>query len=86
MSARSTWSAFSGLWLLLCGLTSSVCGEKVFESPSGSGLIQDIRTALTELTEEGRAYLGRVVGEQTVLSVQKVRNILIKSLTEVLEV
>lgn len=41
------------------------------ESHSGSGMIQDIRTALTELAEEGRAYLGRVAGEQTVLSVQK---------------
>ncbi|XP_074553512.1 voltage-gated monoatomic cation channel TMEM109 [Halichoeres trimaculatus] len=71
MSARSARTAFSGVWLLLCGLASSVWGEKVLESHSGSGMIQDIRTALTELAEEGRAYLGRVAGEQTVVSVQK---------------
>ncbi|XP_034543067.1 transmembrane protein 109 [Notolabrus celidotus] len=71
MSFRSVQTASSGLWLLLCGLMTSVSGEKVVESSPGSGIIQDIRTALTELAGEGRAYLGRVAGEQTVLSVQK---------------
>lgn len=62
-------SALSGLCLvgtlLLC-----VSAEKVFESRSG--LIHELQAALADLTAEGRTYLGRLAGEQTVLSVQKV--------------
>lgn len=47
-----------------------VSGEKVLESRSG--LIQELRAALADLAEEGRTYLGRLAGEQTVASVQKV--------------
>lgn len=49
----------------------SVSGEKVVESRSG--MIHELRAALADLTEEGRTYLGRLAGEQTVLSVHKVR-------------
>lgn len=63
-------NALSGLCLvgtlLLC-----VSAEKVFESRSG--LIHELQAALADLTAEGRTYLGRLAGEQTVLSVQKVR-------------
>ncbi|KAM9362871.1 voltage-gated monoatomic cation channel TMEM109-like [Symphorus nematophorus] len=38
---------------------------------SGSGMIHELRTALADLAGEGRSYLGRLAGEQTVLSVQK---------------
>ncbi|XP_037619412.1 transmembrane protein 109 isoform X2 [Sebastes umbrosus] len=34
-------------------------------------MLQDLRTALSELAGEGRSYLGRMAGEQTLLSVQK---------------
>lgn len=40
---------------------------------SRSGLIHELQAALADLTAEGRTYLGRLAGEQTVLSVQKVR-------------
>ncbi|XP_071755139.2 voltage-gated monoatomic cation channel TMEM109 isoform X1 [Centroberyx gerrardi] len=60
-------------WLcLLCGLGAlllSVSAEKVFERRSG--MIQELRTALADLAGEGRAYLGKLAGEQTVVSVQK---------------
>lgn len=52
--------------LLLC-----VSAEKVFESRPG--IIQELRATLADLAGEGRSYLGRLAGEQTVLSVQKVR-------------
>uniref|UniRef100_UPI0037E8DFA6 voltage-gated monoatomic cation channel TMEM109 n=1 Tax=Semicossyphus pulcher TaxID=241346 RepID=UPI0037E8DFA6 len=71
MSVPSVPGAISGLCALLCGLLGSVSGENVFKSRSGSGMIQELRTALTELAGEGRTYLGRMAGEQTVLSVQK---------------
>ncbi|KAM6941436.1 voltage-gated monoatomic cation channel TMEM109 [Lycodopsis pacificus] len=61
--------ALGGL-CVLSALLLSVSGEKVFESRSG-GTIQELRAALAELTGEGRTYLGRLAGEQTVLSVQK---------------
>ncbi|KAK5866686.1 hypothetical protein PBY51_020855 [Eleginops maclovinus] len=51
----------STLWL-------SVSGLKVLESP---GMIQDLRAALAELAGEGRSYLCRLTGEQTLLSVHK---------------
>lgn len=63
--------ALSGLCVLSAVLLSSVSGEKVSESRSG--MLQDLRTALSELAGEGRSYLGRMAGEQTLLSVQKVR-------------
>ncbi|XP_030286314.1 voltage-gated monoatomic cation channel TMEM109 [Sparus aurata] len=50
--------------LLLC-----VSAEKVFESRPG--MIQELRATLADLAGEGRSYLGRLAGEQTVLSVQK---------------
>ncbi|XP_034043505.1 transmembrane protein 109 [Thalassophryne amazonica] len=57
---------------LLFGLSLSlfcVSGEKVPEQPSG--VIHELRTLLTEVAADGRAYLDRLAGEQTVLSVQK---------------
>ncbi|XP_028456364.1 voltage-gated monoatomic cation channel TMEM109 [Perca flavescens] len=56
---------------VLCVLSASlllVSGEEVWESRSG---IQELRTALVDLAVEGRTYLGRLAGEQTLLSVQK---------------
>ncbi|KAG7457269.1 hypothetical protein JOB18_027455 [Solea senegalensis] len=41
------------------------------DAESRTGLIQELRAALAELAAEGRTYLGRLAGEQTVLSVQK---------------
>ena len=67
----------------LCSLVNSLCvlsfsalllsvsGEEVLESRSG--MIHELRTTLADLAGEGRTYLGRLAGEQTVLSVQKVR-------------
>lgn len=52
--------------LLLC-----VSGETVHETRSG--MIHELRAALADLAEDWRTYLGRLAGEQTVLSVQKVR-------------
>ncbi|KAJ0033454.1 hypothetical protein NQD34_000561 [Periophthalmus magnuspinnatus] len=63
-----------GWVLMLFGLFSSllcVSGETHTFSPSGSGWIQDLRAALGDLAGEGRNYLGKLAGEQTVLSVQK---------------
>lgn len=36
--------------------------------------MQELRDTLADLAEQGTTYLGRLVGEQTLLSVQKVRN------------
>lgn len=36
--------------------------------------MQELRDNLADLAEQGTTYLGRVVGEQTLLSVQKVRS------------
>ncbi|KAM9363210.1 voltage-gated monoatomic cation channel TMEM109-like [Symphorus nematophorus] len=55
---------------MLLYLLLSVSGEKGVES--GSGMIHELRRALADLAGEGRSYLGRLAGEQTVLSVQKV--------------
>ncbi|XP_020514422.2 voltage-gated monoatomic cation channel TMEM109 [Labrus bergylta] len=71
MTVPSLQTALGGLCLLLCGVMGSVSGEKQFESRSGSGMIQELRSAFTELAGEGRSYLGRLAGEQTVQSVQK---------------
>lgn len=54
---------------MLGALLLSVSGENVSEGRSG--MIQELRAALAELAGEGRTYLGRLAGEQTVLSVQK---------------
>lgn len=70
MFAPSKRRAVGGLCvlgtLLLC-----VSGEKVLESRSG--LINELQAALADLAGEGRTYLGRLAGDQTLLSVQKVR-------------
>lgn len=68
MFSSSKHRTVVGLWLL-GALLMSVSGEKVVESRSG--MIHELRAALADLTEEGRTYLGRLAGEQTVLSVQK---------------
>ncbi|XP_068583112.1 voltage-gated monoatomic cation channel TMEM109 [Cebidichthys violaceus] len=68
MFDHSIQRALGGL-CVLSALLLSVSGEKVFESRSGT--IQELRAALAELAGEGRTYLGRLAGEQTVLSVQK---------------
>ncbi|XP_071361584.1 voltage-gated monoatomic cation channel TMEM109 [Trachinotus anak] len=63
-------SSLGGLWLCVLGaLLRAASGEAVYESRSG--MIQELRTALADLAGEGRTYLGRLAGEQTVLSVQK---------------
>ncbi|GAA6233768.1 transmembrane protein 109 [Lates japonicus] len=68
MFSQSNPGAFSGL-CLLGALFMAVSAEKEFESRPG--MIQEIRTAMADLAGEGRTYLGRLAGEQTVLSVQK---------------
>ncbi|XP_070767817.1 voltage-gated monoatomic cation channel TMEM109 [Enoplosus armatus] len=68
MFTHSNPGAFSGL-CVLSALLLSATGEKVSESRSG--MIQELRTALADMAGEGRTYLGRLAGEQTVLSVQK---------------
>ncbi|XP_044042153.1 transmembrane protein 109 [Siniperca chuatsi] len=68
MFSYSNPRAFSRLCVLSV-LLLFVSGEKVFDSRSG--MIQELRTALADLAGEGRTYLGRLAGEQTVLSVQK---------------
>ncbi|KAK7930080.1 hypothetical protein WMY93_006475 [Mugilogobius chulae] len=63
--------------LVLLGLCSSlqdVFGQTQTHSSSSTGspgLIQDLRAALGDLAGEGRSYLGKLAGEQAVLSVQK---------------
>lgn len=69
MFSPSRQSALGGL-CVLGALLLSVSGETVYESRSG--MIHDLRAALADLAGEGRTYLGRLAGEQTVLSVQKV--------------
>lgn len=60
----------NSLWVIGVVLPC-VSAEEVWErSP---GLIHELQVALAELAAEGRSYLGRLAGEQTVLSVQKVR-------------
>lgn len=64
-----------GRTLVLCGLCSTlllgvVAGE-THSTARSSGVIQDLRAALDNLAGEGRTYLGRLAGEQTMLSVQK---------------
>ncbi|CAB1432897.1 unnamed protein product [Pleuronectes platessa] len=70
MSSQSNPTCFSGLCVcVLALLFVAVSGEKVSESRTG--MIQELRAALADLAGEGRTYLGRLAGEQTVLSVQK---------------
>lgn len=59
----------SGSVLLLGALLLCVSAEKVSEGRSGT--IRELRAALADLAGEGRTYLGRLAGEQTVVSVQK---------------
>lgn len=59
-----------GLWVLIAILLC-VSAEKGAESRSG--LILELQAALNELVEEGKGYLGKLAGKQTVLSVFKVR-------------
>ncbi|XP_068178117.1 voltage-gated monoatomic cation channel TMEM109 [Antennarius striatus] len=69
-------------------LLLSVSGEKVLESRSG--MIHELRAAVADLAEQGRVYVGRLAGEQTVLSVQKafsqVLNVVVGSLAAGLNV
>ncbi|XP_029364467.1 voltage-gated monoatomic cation channel TMEM109 [Echeneis naucrates] len=59
-----------GPWTwLLAALLHAASAEARTESRSGT--IQELRAALADLAGEGRTYLGRLAGEQTVLSVQK---------------
>ncbi|XP_056265411.1 transmembrane protein 109 [Pseudoliparis swirei] len=68
MSGHPNQRALRGL-CVLSALLLAVSGENVSEG--GSGMIQELREALAELAGKGRTYLGRLAGEQTVLSVQK---------------
>lgn len=63
------WSFLLGLCVAAVPVYSAVDGDSL----SRSGLIQQLAERLAELAEEGRGYLGRLAGEQTVLSVHKVR-------------
>jgi len=72
MSGHPNQRALRGL-CVLSALLLAVSGENVSEG--GSGMIQELREALAELAGKGRTYLGRLAGEQTVLSVQKVREV-----------
>lgn len=47
-----------------------VVAEAAFESPPGA--VQDLQAVLSDLAVEVRTYVGSLVGEQTLLSVQKV--------------
>ncbi|XP_037327698.1 voltage-gated monoatomic cation channel TMEM109 [Pungitius pungitius] len=69
MSHRSPRSALLGGLCVLAALLLCVSAEKDSESRYGS--IREFRATLAELAGEGRTYLGRLAGEQTVLSVQK---------------
>lgn len=63
------------MWNFLLGVCAAavpVCLAVDGDSLSRSGLIQQLAERLAELAEEGRGYLGRLAGEQTVLSVHKV--------------
>ncbi|XP_034398513.1 transmembrane protein 109 [Cyclopterus lumpus] len=68
MSGHPNQRALRGL-CVLSALLLSVSGENVSEGRSG--MLQELRETLAELAGEGRTYLGRLAGEQTVLSVQK---------------
>lgn len=61
------------LLLAVCVAAVPLCSAVDGGSQSRSGLIQQLAERLAELAEEGRGYLGRLAGEQTVLSVHKVR-------------
>lgn len=63
-----------GCLVVLAGLPLCVAADE--GSESRSGLIHELQAALADLAAEGRTYLGRLAGEQTVLSVQKVRDVL----------
>lgn len=54
------------------GLCAFGLGETEFETLPET--MQELRDTLADLAEQGTTYLGRLVGEQTLLSVQKVRN------------
>ena len=66
MFPASVGSLFALGATLLC-----VSGEDL--SGGRSGLIHELQAALADLGGQGRTYLGRLAGDQTVLSVQKVR-------------
>ncbi|KAM4583645.1 voltage-gated monoatomic cation channel TMEM109 [Odontesthes bonariensis] len=66
MFSHTKLKLLSGLYMFSL-LVFSVSGEL----DSRSGLIQELREAVSGLAEEGRAFLGRLAEEQTVLSVQK---------------
>lgn len=65
----------------LCSTLLSVSGQTQSSSGSG-GVIHDLRAALGDLAGEGRTYLGRLAGEQTVLSVQKAFSNVFKVIVE----
>lgn len=58
-----------GLWVLIAAL---ICVSAEKGPESRSGLILELQAALNELVEDGKGYLGKLAGKQTVLSVFKV--------------
>lgn len=66
----------------LCSTLLSVSGEIQTSSSGSGGVIHDLRAALGDLAGEGRTYLGRLAGEQTVLSVQKAFSNVFKVIVE----
>lgn len=58
-----------GLWVLTAAL---ICVSAEKGPESRSGLILELQAALNELVEDGKGYLGKLAGKQTVLSVFKV--------------
>lgn len=80
-----TFSSSSSWALLLVGLCSallSVSGQTQSSSSGSGGVIHDLRAALGDLAGEGRSYLGRLAGEQTLLSVQKAFSNVFKVMAE----
>lgn len=70
-ASSSVFTPSAGGLLALSATLLCVSGEDL--SGSRSGLIHQLQAALADLAGEGRTYLGRLAGNQTVLSVQKVR-------------
>lgn len=73
-------------WVLmligLCSTLLSASGESQSSSSGSGGVIHDLRAALGDLAGEGRTYLGRLAGEQTLLSVQKAFAKVFKAIAE----
>ncbi|TWW59403.1 hypothetical protein D4764_06G0009330 [Takifugu flavidus] len=68
-----------GLWVLIAAL---ICVSAERGPESRSGLILELQAALNELVEDGKGYLGKLAGKQTVLSVSKAFSLVLASVAE----